>query len=262
MSTGAVELLPTPGPETGTGWFVYGVTDPTLSVPEGLTGVDDQPVSLLPHGELAAVASPALLDRPPGRRAELLAYTRVLDTLALRGPVAPVRFGSILADADDVVASLLEPSAAELVALLEDLTGRVQLRLEAAYREDVALAEVVARDPEIARLRALTRDAPEHTFHAERITLGRLVADALDETRALDAEVILDAVRPRCVAVLEQPGNGLDRIVDAQLLVDDEERPELEEMLERLAEELHERIALRLIGPIAPYDFVGGASWG
>lgn len=254
-------LLPPPGPEHDTGWFVYGVSRPTLPVPAGLTGVDDQPVQLLPHGDVAAIVSAALLDRPPGRRAELLAYTRVLDTLAVRGPVAPVRFGSILADTDDVVATLLDPSGPQLDALLDELTDRVQLRLQAAYREDVALAEVVARDPEVARLRDLTRDAPEDAYYAERIELGRRVAAAVDELRAADAEAIIEAVRPRCAAIVEQIGSGLDRIVEAQLLVDDEQRPDLEEMLEQLAEEIHERIALRLSGPLAPYDFVGGTPW-
>ena len=42
------------------------------------------------------------------------------------------------------------------------------------------------------------------------------------------------------------------------LLVDDERRGELEQHLESLAEAVHERIRLRLMGPMAPYDFVGG----
>ena len=36
---------------------------------------------------------------------------------------------------------------------------------------------------------------------------------------------------------------------------------EFEEHLEGLAEAVHERIRLRLIGPVAPYDFVGGRRW-
>ena len=32
--------------------------------------------------------------------------------------------------------------------------------------------------------------------------------------------------------------------------------------LEGLAEAVHERLRLRLVGPVAPYDFVGGQSWG
>ncbi len=45
------------------------------------------------------------------------------------------------------------------------------------------------------------------------------------------------------------------------LLVDDDRRAEFEEHLEGLAEAVHERIRLRLVGPVAPYDFVGGERW-
>jgi len=36
----------------------------------------------------------------------------------------------------------------------------------------------------------------------------------------------------------------------------------LEDTLEGLAEAVHERIRLRLTGPVAPYDFVEGQPWG
>jgi Gas vesicle synthesis protein GvpL/GvpF len=35
----------------------------------------------------------------------------------------------------------------------------------------------------------------------------------------------------------------------------------LEEELEVMAEALHERIRLRLVGPVAPYDFVEDGPW-
>jgi hypothetical protein len=38
-------------------------------------------------------------------------------------------------------------------------------------------------------------------------------------------------------------------------------REPFEEHREGLAEAVHERIRLRLVGPVAPYDFVGGAGW-
>ena len=41
------------------------------------------------------------------------------------------------------------------------------------------------------------------------------------------------------------------------LLVDVDRREELENRLEVLAEEVHDRIRLRLLGPTAPYDFAG-----
>jgi hypothetical protein len=37
---------------------------------------------------------------------------------------------------------------------------------------------------------------------------------------------------------------------------------QFEDTLEGLAEAVHERIRLRLTGPVAPYDFVEGQPWG
>ena len=54
---------------------------------------------------------------------------------------------------------------------------------------------------------------------------------------------------------------GVEHVLDVALLVDDDRRAEFEEHLEGLAEAVHERIRLRLVGPVAPYDFVGGDAW-
>lgn len=260
--TGLAQLLPEPREGSGTGWFVYGVTRASQTVPADLIGVDDQPVRLLPHGPIAAVASGALIERPPGRRAEILAYTRVLDALAVPGPVAPVSFGSIFADTDDVRSRLLEPERDSLEALLDDLTDRVELRLVALWHEGAVLREVIEIHPEVARLREVTRDLPEEGAYAERVALGQLVAGHLDELRTDATAALLDPVRPHCVATNEIPGSGLERVFEAQLLVELEQWPELEVLLESLAGEVHDRMRLQLVGPTAPYDFVGGARWG
>ena len=39
------------------------------------------------------------------------------------------------------------------------------------------------------------------------------------------------------------------------------DREEFEDVLEGLAEALHERVRLRLVGPLAPYDFVEEPGW-
>lgn len=259
--TATAPLLPDPAVDSGTGWFVYGVTRATQALPDNLTGVDDQPVRLLPHGPVAAVVSSALIERPPGRRAEILAYTRVLDALAVPGPVAPVSFGSIFADTEDLTTRLLRPQGEALDALLDDLTDRVEFRLVALWQDGAALREVIDIDPEVARLRAATRNLPEEAAYAERVALGQLVAGRVDDLRADATARVVDAVRPHCVAIAEIPGSGLERVFEAHLLVDVEKWPELEILLESLAEEVHDRMRLQLVGPTAPYDFVGGARW-
>ncbi len=52
------------------------------------------------------------------------------------------------------------------------------------------------------------------------------------------------------------------QVLDAALLVDDAREDELVGALEDLAEAVHGRIRMRLLGPLAPYVFAGEAGWG
>ena len=242
------------------GFYVYGVVRAGAQrVPTGLVGVAGQPVRLVEHGEIAAVVAEIPLDRPPGRRADLVAHSEVLDRLMASGVVVPVQFGSVMAEVDDVVEDLLEPNAGYFMSLLDELSGRAQYNLRATYHEPVVLAEVVAADPEIAALRERTRELPEDAAYGERVRLGELVARALEDKRSWDSAALLDAVLPGVAGHVVRSGGGVDHVLDVALLVDDDRRGDFEEQLEALAESVHERMRLRLVGPVAPYDFVGGS---
>jgi len=248
-----------PTPAEDRGYYVYGVVRPTPDrIPVGLTGMDDGDVFLVGGDTVAAAVGSIALERPPGRRAELMAHSKVLDTLAASGPVVPVQFGSVMADEDAVLQELLVPNEDHFSRLLDEVAGRGQYNLKATYHEHVVLAEVVSENPEIRQLRDYTRELPESAGHRERLRLGELVARALEDKRSFDAGVLLDAIAPYVVAQAPRTGDGVDQLLDTALLVDDERRSEFEEHLEGLAEAVHERIRLRLVGPVAPYDFVGG----
>jgi hypothetical protein len=244
--------------ELRTGWFLYAVVPARPDrVPADLVGIDDAPLELVVHGEVAAVVGQLQLDRPPGRRADLMAYSRVLDALADLGPVVPVRFGSVLPDTDSIVEAVLAPDAALYGDLLEQLEGRRQYTVRAAYRDQVALAEVVRADPRVAELRERTRELPEDAAYADRVRLGELVARAMEDKVADDAAILADSIVPFTAAHRVTLGSGEESLATVAVLVDDDRREEFEQHLEALAEAVHERIRLQLVGPSAPYDFVG-----
>lgn len=239
--------------------FIYGVVAPEAQVQEGLLGVGDSPVRVIgAEGDpVAAVVSDLPTDRPPGRKADLLAYGRVLDSLALDGPVAPMRFGSVMDDDLAVIDDLLAPNVEWFSELLADLRGRVQFNLRATYEESTVLAEVVRSDREIARLHELTRELPPDSAYGERVQLGEMVARALEAKRDADTEMIMEVVSAHVVDAQARPGSGVDHVLKVALLVDQAHQDDFEHTLEGLAEVVHERIHLSLVGPLAPYDFVG-----
>jgi len=246
----------TPVPPTG--YYVYGMVRAGVRLPDNLVGIDGARVHTIEHGDIGAVVAEISLERPPGRRSELLAHGAVLDTLLVHGvAVVPVQFGSFLADDATVVEDLLEPSASHVAQLLDEFTGRAQYNLRATYHESVVLAEIVAADPDISALRDLTRALPEEAAYAERVHLGEMVARALDDKRRLDASLLHRAIEPFAAASVERAGSGTDHLLDVAVLVADDASGEFEVRLEEVAESVHERIHLRLLGPLVPYDFVG-----
>jgi len=244
-----------------TGCLVYAVVraDEHDSLPTG--AIDDQPLRLVAHGSVAAVVNEIAMERPPGRRAELMAYSSVVDHLLADGVVAPVQFGSVLADERSVVEQVLAPNENYLSDLLDQLAGRAQFNVRASYRDDVALAEILATEPAVAELQERTRGRPDDEVFADRLRLGQLVAEVMEEKRDLDASVLCEAILPLTDAHKLTVGSGLEVVFDLNVLVHDDRRAELEERLESLAEAVHERLRLRLVGPVAPYDFVGDLSW-
>lgn len=246
--------------------FVYGIL-PTADVDaaggtvQALEGLDGVPVGFVRHAGLATAVSVVDRDRRAARRADLLAYQSVLDGLARIGPVAPVRFGSVMPDAATVVDELMAPDADHFLSLLERLRGRRQFNLRVTPVEEVALGELVAADPEIRRLRELTRGVPEEASYRERVRLGELVAHGLERRSAEDADMVLGLVVPLAEDHLVRSPASATEVVDVALLVDDARSDELVEALEQYAEAWHQRLRLRLVGPLAPYDFVEEGSW-
>lgn len=257
-----VQAAPGTDLEPGLGWYLYGIVpvdeDGAADLPEGLAGIDDSGIEVVAHGPVGAAVGAIALERPPGRRADLVAHKTVLDALAEAGPVVPVQFGSVMPSRGAIVEDVLAPDAEHFAALLADLAGKVQFQVRATYHEGIALAEIVEGDPEIAELRRRTRELPEDAAYGERVRLGELVARAMEAKREQESWIVLDAVLPHVAAHQVRPGASVDHLVEVAVLVDEADRVAFEDALEGVAEALHERIRLQLLGPMAPYDFVEG----
>jgi gas vesicle protein GvpL/GvpF len=227
----------------------------------GLRGLDHVEVEVVEHAGLGAVVSPMALERPAGRSAELVAHARVVDGLAAATEVVPAQFGWVLDHDLGEVTRVLGDGAERFHALLERLAGHVQLNLRASYESQQVLAELVRQDPRVAELRARAADLPPVRAHPHLVQLGEAVARGLTRKRVEDADALLDVVLPKVATHVVRQEGEYD-VLDVALLAERARVPALEADLEALAEAVHERMRLRLVGPVAPYDFVGDATWG
>ncbi|MFG2019545.1 GvpL/GvpF family gas vesicle protein [Actinomadura geliboluensis] len=255
--------MSTPQPPAGAGapQYVYGVTRADARLPDGLAGLDDAPVALVGDGgPCAAVVSDLPTGRALGERADLVSHQRVLNALVEAGTaVLPFRFGAALADRGAVEKELLAGNADRFAQVLDGLEGRVELRLKATYVQDEVLGEIIAAEPEIAelsrRLREVPPDAADAVYY-DRIRLGELIAQAMERRRGGDGQALLDRAAPAAEAFARKTPAREEDVLDASFLVRADRRDAFERAVEELGREHADRIRIRLIGPLPPYDFV------
>jgi hypothetical protein len=236
--------------------YVYGLVAADTEIPDDMTGLGPSGrVSTITHGQVAAIVSDIPADRPLGTRGDLIAHEAVVDAVAANAAVLPMRFPAVVEE-QGVVEELLAPNHDHFVEVLSGLEGRVQFTLKGRYEQDVVLREVLEGDAEIRALQEKVRDLPEDASYYDRVRLGELVVGALEERRELDGAEMLERLRPTTVdAVAHQPANP-DDVISAAFLVEREHQQAFDDAVEDLGREFAGRVRLRLLGPLAPYDFV------
>lgn len=233
--------------------YVYGVVRPS-SQPPRRTGIAGAPLELVRSGDVAALVSevPAEDELRVGRE-DVLTHAQVLEEVIKEEAVLPMRFGVVVSDVED---GLLQRHREALAELLDELEDMVELHLRATYDEDTVMAEVVAENPKIQSLREELRDQPEDATYYARISLGELVAAALEGKRERDAEQILAALGDLAAAV-EVGEGGHERVaLSASFLVRRDLVDQFDRAVDRLGEQFAGRVHFRYTGPLPPHSFV------
>jgi hypothetical protein len=237
--------------------YVYGLVGAGAEIPDDLPGLGPSGrVSTIVHGGIAAIVGDVPDDRPLGTRDDLIAHETVLDTVAASVAVLPMRFPAVVEE-KGVVEELLAPNEDYFLEVLAGLEGRVQFALKGRFEQDAVLLEVVESDDEIRTLQERVRELPEDASYYDRVRLGELIVGALEERREVEAEKIYERLEPTAVEVAAHQPASPEDVVNAAFLVDRDRVQEFEDAVESLGSDLAGRVRLRLLGPLAPYDFVG-----
>jgi hypothetical protein len=235
--------------------YVYGVFSADKPTPTG-AGIGGAPLQQVVSDGLAALVSYLDDDELVLGREEMTTHARVLEEALAFGTVLPMRFGVVMEGEPAVKERLLDAHRDELTRQLDDLAGKVELRLRATYEEEALMREVVGEDREIAMLRNSLRGLSEDATYYERLRLGELVAAAVERRRAADATAILDALAPLALDTRVAEGSHERMAFSGSFLVERERMPEFDAAVNALAEAEAGRTRLKYTGPLPPHSFV------
>ncbi|PXY19058.1 GvpL/GvpF family gas vesicle protein [Prauserella muralis] len=238
--------------------YVYGIVPADVETDPEARGVGDppSPIEAVRHGELAALVSEIRADRPLGKPEDLAAHARILDATSAEAPVLPLRFGAVLTGSEAVERELLAEHHDEFHAALQELEGKAEYVLKGRYDEQAVLREIVTENEEAAQLREEIRDKPADATRNERIALGELINNAIAAKREADTQHALDALGELATTVNVREPTHEEDAVHVAFLAEVAAQQDLEQAVGELAGEWRDRVELRLLGPLAPYDFV------
>ncbi|GAB2843529.1 hypothetical protein JOD27_008152 [Lentzea nigeriaca] len=235
--------------------YVYGIVPADVVTDEQARGVGGTPVVTVTQGKIAALAGDIPRDKPLGRPDDLIAHERLLDLAAAETPVLPFRFGSVMSSKEAVADELLAPYHDEFLSALTELDGRQEYVLHGRYVEETILREVLSEHEEAARLHEQLRAQGENASQDERVALGEFLFNAVAAKREKDSHTVADALAPLTVAIAPRDPTHEEDAVNIAFLVDADHEQDFHAAVAEIAEEWASRVELRVLGPLAPYDF-------
>jgi hypothetical protein len=217
--------------------YLYAITD--ASRPPGPPGLAGAPLRAIGDGELFAIVSDHEAIEVEVGEEDLWTHEAVLEALMRAATVLPLRFGSVLAD-DEAVLATLHERRHELGAALERVAGSVELGVRALVPEPAAPAESEPAEP------VGGAGGPGTAYMQARLERRRRAADLGARIHEPLAELARESV-PRA-------GRAGGSFNVAYLVVRGQVG-EFAARVERLAAEIEDATVV-CTGPWPPYSFV------
>ena len=236
-------------------YYIYAVTRDGTPLPQGITGIQSQPVELITAGSLAACVSRLGGGRLRPQRANLAAHQDVIRRLTECGEVLPVSFGMV-AESKPLLGQMLDAHAETLAQELERVGGCGEMGLRVSWNVENIFEMFVSEHEDLRRLASHVAREGQSASRDLLMEVGKTF------------ERFLEAERAECLATLLAHLDGAydehavntpkseREVLDLAFLVRRDRIDAYESALLVAAEHFDDRFTFDVSGPWAPHHFV------
>lgn len=252
--------------EVKEGKYIYCIiqTDqPRNFGPIGIGSRGDE-VYTINYEDLASIVSNSPITKYPITRENTIAHQKVLEEVMSDYTILPVRFCTITDSKDNSIdleekikEKLLKERYSEFKELLNYMDDKVELGLKAIWNNiDAVFEEVLKENAEIRGLREiLINNAPEKTYY-ERIKLGEMVRNALDEKKERETKRIFEALKKLSIDTRNNKVFGDKMVLNSAFLVNNSNQEAFDDEVNNLEKRYDGKMRFKYVGPVPPYNFV------
>ncbi len=185
-----------------------------------------------------------------------LAHQRVVEEAMSKNLTPlPVRFGTIAKD-ETSVQTILEKRYAEFKENLAAMNGKRELGLKVFWNGEIGYEEILQQNDNILKLRGELASQPPESTYFQRIEIGKLVEEALEQKREREGEELLSQFKTLYTQYKTNKIIGDKMIFNAAFLADKNQEKFIDETVQKLGEINNGRLKIKYVGPIPPYNFI------
>lgn len=236
--------------------YTYGIIQTTQDWRFGPIGLFEEEVLTIGFEDIAMIVSRYDEDdhgKINGTRKNLLTHQRVVEAVMVEHTVLPVTFGC-WAESHDEVQNMLSRQYATFRQRLRLLDNRIELGIKASWTDmKQVYEEIVANNEQIGRLKARLAGGQQT---AMLIEVGKLVEEALLAKKEAEGSVILEHLRVSAADYRVNANLTENMFFNGAFLVSKGREREFDLAVNELAEQFGDRVQLRYVGPLPPYNFV------
>ncbi|MEN6349652.1 MAG: GvpL/GvpF family gas vesicle protein [Syntrophomonas sp.] len=235
--------------------YVYGILEEPSSKTFDVTGVKNNQVYTVNYHELAAVVSSIKEEELDPTRKNLLAHTGVQELLLHDYTFLPMSFGVIVGSINKIE-KMLEDNYLNLKQELERLAEKIEVEIKVYWNKEAVKNELANNH----KYEKLSKKIAETTSAIEKqnllIETGKLVEEFVLKWQDEIGPDIYSSLKSLAVDACMNNSNEITNILNASFLVKKNKENEFQDKLFTLDVKYQNRIEIKYISPLPPYNFL------
>lgn len=221
-----------------------------------LKGIGDGLVDCIVYNDIMLVMSSIEQKKLRPERKNIAAHHAVLNHLMTNNiSMLPMRFG-VIADSKKDALHLLSSNYTTIHEKLKSIAGRVEMGVSISWDVPNIFEYLLSRH-------ALLRDARDKLLaekghqpsRDEKIEIGSLFSQILEQERELNTEIILSVLSPVCVDIIKASPHADTEVMNLSCLIAADKRDEFDLKIDEASRLLDDNFVIKYTGPWPPHNF-------
>lgn len=240
-----------------TGLYLYAIASKNEALAScKLQGIQDGLLHSIVYKDIMLVMSSIEQKKLRPERKNIAAHHAVLNHLMTNHvSMLPMRFG-VIADSKKDALHLLSSNYTTINEKLKSIAGRVEMGVSISWDVPNIFEYLLSRHALLRDARdKLLADKGHQPSRDEKIEIGGLFSQILEQERESNTEIILSVLSPVCVDIIKGSPHTDTEVMNLSCLIAADKREEFDSKIDEASKLLDDNFVIKYTGPWPPHNF-------